>query len=704
MTISIGTLSYAAAAAAYCFLSVLLIVSWRGRIAGALLTIAALLTVLWAGTMAYQATGPNAVKLPGEVLEILHKAGWFAFLFVLLGYARANDRASEQRLRRLAFGSLSACVLVAMLAVGLRLLPDSDLMRDMRFLTGIVVPGIMALGGMLLVEHLYRNTNPQQRWSLKFLCLGLGGFFAFDFYLFSDAMLFRRINGEIWDARGVVAVLVAPLLAVSAARNPTWSLSVSVSRQVVFHSTTLLGAAGYLLVMATAGYYIRFFGGTWGGLLQITFLFGAGVLLVLMLFSGVVRARLKVFLSKHFFSYRYDYREEWLRFTRSLSEIQDGSRVQERCIEALAQLVESQGGALWLRQEDGRFARTSQWNLPSVEVEDIEEGEFSRYLARRQWVVDLDEIRTSPEVYESVGLPQAISSVPQAWLVVPLVLNETLHGMVLLQRSRGRLSLNWEISDLLKTAGTQAASYVAQAQAADALARAKQFESFNKMSAFVVHDLKNLVAQLSLLLRNAQKHKHNPEFQEDMLGTIESSVAKMNKILMQLRSGGLPIEKPVAVSLAPIVRRAVEAKQVYDPKPRLMADAADILVVASPERLERVVGHLVQNALEATPPDGQVDVIVGRKGGDAYVEVRDTGRGMSAEFVRDSLFKPFESTKSNGMGIGTYESREYIRELGGTMDVESTPGTGTRFVISLPLAEASRTSPINDRVMREGAG
>jgi signal transduction histidine kinase len=158
------------------------------------------------------------------------------------------------------------------------------------------------------------------------------------------------------------------------------------------------------------------------------------------------------------------------------------------------------------------------------------------------------------------------------------------------------------------------------------------------------------------------------------------------------------------VSLAPIVRRAVEAKQVYDPKPRLMADAADILVVASPERLERVVGHLVQNALEATPPDGQVDVIVGRKGGDAYVEVRDTGRGMSAEFVRDSLFKPFESTKSNGMGIGTYESREYIRELGGTMDVESTPGTGTRFVISLPLAEASRTSPINDRVMREGAG
>lgn len=704
MTVSIGTLSYAAAAAAYCFLSVLLIVSWRGRIAGALLTIAALLTAAWAAAMAYQAAGPGTVKLPGEVLEILHKTGWFAFLFMLLGYARAGIPAADHRLRRIAFGSLGGCLLVAALAVILRFIPDGEFMRDLRFLTGIVFPGIMALGGMLLVEHLYRNTNPQQRWSLKFLCLGLGGYFAFDFYLFSDAMLFRRINGEIWDARGVVAVLVAPLLAVSAARNPTWSLSVSVSRQVVFHSTTLLGAAGYLLVMATAGYYIRFFGGTWGGLLQITFLFGAGVLLVLMLFSGVVRARLKVFLSKHFFSYRYDYREEWLRFTRSLSELQDGRPVQERCIEALSQLVESQGGALWLRQEDGRFVRTSQWNLPAVELQDIEDGDFTRYLGGRQWVVDLDEIKTSPEVYDSIIPPTAISNVPQAWLVVPLVLNETLHGMVLLLRSRGRLSLNWEISDLLKTAGTQAASYVAQAQAADALARAKQFESFNKMSAFVVHDLKNLVAQLSLLLRNAQKHRHNPEFQEDMLSTIESSVAKMNKILMQLRSGGLPIEKPVAVPLAPIVRRAVESKQVYEPKPRLMADAGDILVVASPERLERVVGHLVQNALEATPADGQVDVIVGRKGGEAYVEVRDTGRGMSAEFLRNSLFKPFESTKSNGMGIGTYESREYIRELGGRMDVESSPGAGTRFVISLPLAEAPRTNSINDRVMREGAG
>lgn len=704
MSVTIGMLSYAAAAAAYCFLSVLLVVSWRGRIAGAVMTMASLLTAAWAGAMAVQAASPQSWKLPGEVLEILHKTGWFAFVFLLLGYARAAGADADRRLRRIAFGTLGICVLISVLPIGVRMLPDNAFGRDLRFFSGILVPGVLALIGMLLIEHLYRNTNPQQRWSLKFLCLGLGAYFAFDFYLFSDAMLFRRINAEIWDARGVVAVMIAPLLAVSAARNPTWSLSVSVSRQVVFHSTTLLGASTYLLVMATAGYYIRYFGGSWGGLLQITFLFGAGVLLVLMLFSGVARARLKVFLSKHFFSYRYDYREEWLRFTRRLSDSQEIVDVRVRCIEALAQLVESQGGILWLRQDDGRYVKSAAWNIGPAVVPDIESSDFAGYLARRQWVIDLDEYLRTPEAYEQVVLPEAFQSVAHGWLIVPLVLDDTLHGIVLLQRSRGRVALNWEISDLLKTAATQAASYVVLAQAADALARAKQFESFNKMSAFVVHDLKNLVAQLSLLLRNAQKHKHNPEFQEDMLGTIESSVSKMNKILMQLRSGGLPIEKPSAVSLARVVRRAVESKQVYEPKTRLIADAGEIYVVASSERLERVVGHLIQNALEATPSDGQVDVVVGQRGSNAYVEVRDTGKGMSAEFVRSQLFKPFESTKTNGMGIGTYESREYIRELGGAMEVESAPGIGTKFVISLPATQSSRADSESDPVLREGAG
>ena len=218
----------------------------------------------------------------------------------------------------------------------------------------------------------------------------------------------------------------------------------------------------------------------------------------------------------------------------------------------------------------------------------------------------------------------------------------------------------------------------------------------------MVHDLKNLVAQLSLLLRNSQRHKHNPAFQEDMLGTIESSVNKMNRILMQLRSGGLPVERPVPVRLGEVVCRAVASKSAYRPNPCLDIADEDLWVTASAERLERVVGHLVQNALEATPDDGKVDVRVSRQGDAAAVEVRDTGKGMSEEFIRNTLFKPFESTKRTGMGIGTYESREYIRELGGRLEVSSQPGIGSTFLIVLPVAQRLRT--MDETTLREGVG
>jgi len=699
ISIPLGTLTYGLAAAAYCFLSVLLLTSWRGRVPGALLAVASSTTAVWAAVLAYQAAYPEVWILAGELLEIAHKTFWFVFLLVLLGYAR---QPMDSSLRRAAAFILGGCIATMLIAAALRLPSDAQFLYEWRFLTAILAPGVLAVIGMLLVEHLYRNTKPQQRWSLRYLCFGLGAYFAFDFYLFSDAMLFRRVNPDIWNARGVVAAFIMPLLAVSAARNPTWSLDVSVSRQFVLHSTTLLGAAAYLLVMATAGYYIRYFGGTWGGPLQVAFFFGAGVLLVLALFSGTLRAQTKIFLSKHFFTYRYDYREEWLRFTKTLSEVERGPRVEERCIEALAQLVESPGGVLWMRQDASRFSRAGQWNFPLTES-DWEASGVLPFFSKRHWVIDLNAYKRSEEFYEGLELPAWLLACQHAWLVVPLNMHDNVVGLVVLARSRARLALNWEVNDLLTTAGRQAMTYLAQARASEELARSKQFESFNKMSAFVVHDLKNLVAQLSLLLRNAQRHKHNPAFQEDMLDTIESSVQKMNRILMQLRSGGLPVERPSPVRLYDAVKRAVESKQASALVPQLRAEASDLWVMASAERLERVIGHLIQNALEATPPEGKVDVHLQQQGEEAVVEVRDTGGGMTGEFIRNTLFKPFETTKQAGMGIGTYESREYIRELGGRMEVTSEAGKGSNFTIFLPLVR-NVAGKGEAATLREGVG
>jgi putative PEP-CTERM system histidine kinase len=253
-----------------------------------------------------------------------------------------------------------------------------------------------------------------------------------------------------------------------------------------------------------------------------------------------------------------------------------------------------------------------------------------------------------------------------------------------LARSKGKINLNWEVNDLLKTAGRQAASYLAELEAAKALLVARQFEYFNRMSAFVVHDLKNLVSQLSLLLSNADKHKHKPAFQEDMIGTVAHSVEKMKRLLFQLRDG-YSLEPPAPVALDDVLRQVVSARASLKPAPRLEGAVATASVVAHRARLERVIGHLVQNAIEATPAEGNVVVELTQTNGSAVIAISDTGCGMDEQFMRYRLFKPFESTKATGMGIGTYEARQYVRELGGRLEVESRESQGTVFRVVLPV-------------------
>jgi len=233
-------------------------------------------------------------------------------------------------------------------------------------------------------------------------------------------------------------------------------------------------------------------------------------------------------------------------------------------------------------------------------------------------------------------------------------------------------------------AARQAASNLAQMRASNQLIVARQFESFNRTTTFVIHDLKNLIAQLSLLLANAEKHKDNPEFQADMLETIENAVARMNKVLSQLRRGSGEAQVQ-SVALADLLADAVASKQAFKLRPAVELPPAHLRVRAERERLTRAIGHLLQNALEATPSTGHVSLRAFEESGQAIVEIIDSGIGMDDTFIRTRLFQPFDSTKGAGMGIGAYECRETIRALGGQLDVTSMPGSGTRFRISLPL-------------------
>jgi putative PEP-CTERM system histidine kinase len=683
MLTSIAAYSYGIAAVAFFMLTLLLLTSWRARIFGAALTVACVITAFWAASIAYQAAREISLPLLTEILEILRNAGWSIFLLMLLGpFQQTNSLPPFKfKLKPYVVGIIAFYCLFLLVTIYTHWKLELS-QEDMGFMTDIVGRVVMAVMGMLLVEQLYRNTPAKGRWGIKFACFGIGGMFAYDFYLYSDAMLFRQVNMEIWTARGAVDALIVPLVAVSAARNPQWSLGISVSRRILFHSATLLGTALYLLAMSAAGYYLRFFGGSWGAVMQVTFLFGAVALLVGILFSGVFRSWLKVFISKHFYNYNYDYREEWLGFTRTLSE--HGHGLGERTIQAVAALVESPGGVLFICRESGNFEPVAHWNTSLPNESELASGSLCQFLENRQWVIDLQEYDLNPEKYSAIFIPQWLRVFPKGWLIVPLMLLGKLFGFMILTQPRSKVKLNWEVIDLLKIAGSQAASYLAQQESTNALMIARQFESFNRMSTFIVHDLKNLVSQLSLLLSNAEKHKDNPEFQRDMLDTLDYSVQKM-KLLLHKLSRGSSIEHPAPLFIDKLLRQTLVLKSAFEPKPELEILDPDMMVVANRDRLERVIGHIIQNAIEATPKDGKVIIRISKQEAFVVVEIIDTGQGMSEEFIRERLFKPFESTKSAGMGIGMFESREYIHELGGQIEVSSRQTIGTIFRVILPF-------------------
>ncbi len=632
-----------------------------------------------------------AVTLAGIGADVLRYALWFAFLLLLIRPGKQEGLPSEMA------WLVPASLLVAGLAVAALLLLAFDL-HLLGEPSRLMLFASMALPvfALILLEQLFANVTEDIRWNVKPLCLGLIGGCLFDLYMYSHAVLFSRPDPDALAIRGAVHSLVVPLLLLSTSRRIDWISKIRVSRKAAFHSATLLLAGVYLIFISGVGYYVRYFGGEWGRALQLGVVYLSLVGLMVLALSGSVRAKLRVFLGKHFFRYRYDYREEWLRFTQTLSERSSPQEMEQQVIRGLADMLESPAGGLWMRSKnESSFSQTARWNWPQTLQKEDADSPLCRFMVSSGWVINLEEYRSFPRRYGQLGsLPTWLHELNQAWLIVPLTVGEELFGFAVLASARTRVDVNWEVNDLLKTAGRQAASFLAQMQATEALLEVRKFDAFNRMSAFVVHDLKNIVTQLSLMMKNAKRLHDNPEFQKDMLMTVENSLDRMRQLMLQLREGATPTGTAVGVDLTGIVRR-LEATAVGRGRSIEVELLEPVVTRGHEERLERVIGHVVQNALDATDPSGRVWLRIDRLGGQARVEVGDTGLGMTEEFVRDRLFKPFQTTKQAGMGIGAYESFQYVKELGGAITVDSKLDKGTKVTVLLPLFETSKSSDLH---------
>ena len=670
---------FALSAGLYLLLTALLLTRWRGRSKSPVIALATLVTMMWAGLLAAMSAGLVDWRTSVVAAEVLRSAVW-AFVLVLI--LRSLTISSEINIASFRNGLILLPVIVIGSTVA-AFLVSFDLVDSIQAVACIT----FNVASIVLCEQLFRQSYSEEGSSLRYFCLAIAGMMFFDVLYYGQAIIEGTFESNVAASRGYVSALFWVPLAYSIRRRLNLEMDSLILRQFVFYSFSLLAVGCMLLVLYGGNLYIDRHDGAWTDIFRIVSIVGVLVLVSTLLVSPSIRGKTRVFFTKSLLQYKYDYRHEWLRFIATLS--QSGPDVAESAVRAVAQIVNSPSGIVWIQRQLGDdFIPIGTWNCDvPINVSISKDSGLVSFLRDTEWVIDFEEMAKRPGIYDprcKDGLP---GEAENWWLIVPMLLGDRLSGFLALERSRDVHSLNFEDHDLLKTAGRHIATHIEQAETDRQLAEASQFGAYNKLTAFLMHDLNNLLAQQSLVVENAERFRHNPDFIDDAIETISHSVIRMRHLMDQLSSVSKPVSnKPV--SLTSIIDRALERTVSRTPVPQLTESDQEVQILADSERLSMVIQHLLRNAQEATQPEGEVTVAVHRAGQFVEVAIVDTGIGMTQEFIRDRLFRPFDSTKgSQGMGIGAYQAKEYVRSLGGEFAVFSSPGSGTTVLLRLPIVK-----------------
>ena len=623
-------------------------------------------------------------------LQLIHLFCWYALVDRLLSgpYEQSMPEVVKRLLRLFWIVVLAASGLVAWLAAR----------KDMPWQESLfsIAAASIALVGLALAAQLGRDAPIESRAALRSLVAAAGLATGSQSVLAIVAAAGAGVPAPLLGGTAALLAVAGLLLLFGIRLRPQWSLVIFVSPEARSYAPRFLGALSVLLLALLLLPVYRSLPSETSQRAALLVALAVGLPMALLLFSERLNARLRVHISKHFLPFRYDYREEWLRLIDTLVSRESRSPLPERVIKGVAQIVGSPAGVLWMRATDGGpFVPTAAWNARTMPEAHIPADDPAvAFMLERQWTIDTAELARRPELYGGLRRPDWLVEFPDGLLIVPLISNESLIGLIVLFQSSSAFRLTFEEIDLLRTSGRQVAAFLAQYDADQKLAEGRQFEAFNRLTAFVMHDLKNLIAQQSLMVQNAAKHKGNPAFFEDAMATIDNSVARMSKLLQQLQSGDTSGPRQ-RVRVAAVVAEAVERCRAREPVPEVIDESDDVHIWIDRERFSAILGHLIRNAQEATSREGHVRVRVARADSAVLVEVADDGCGMEPEFIRERLFRPFDTTKgSKGMGIGAYQARTFVVDSGGSLRVESEVGRGTRVQIRLPVHEPGSAMPV----------
>ncbi len=542
------------------------------------------------------------------------------------------------------------------------------------------------------LEHTLRASSGVSRWKIKYLIIGLGIISAFYLYHTSHTLFYRVIDPGLMPVKGTITLIACLLMALSLVRNRLMDINVVVSRYIIYNSVSLFVVAVYLLAMGVIGEGIKRFGGDFVQYLYLLFIFVAIAGLVVLLMSDKLRRSLKVSIDKHFYRDKFDYRAQWLKLTKELGSIDNIAGLHMAILQSLRDTGGSNNATLWLYDIDENiFNPVQTYGVTLKKGYQINgQAELVDQLRDKEWIINLKEFDDSGQTHY-IGKDNAvIFDEIKAALLVPLKSGEEFLGFVALgERIVGDV-YNYEDYDILKTMARQAASSILNLKQSEELAHSREMEAFNKISSFIMHDLKNLTHTLSLVAQNAAVNMDNPEFREDAITTIDDTVAKMKKLMARLSTMPKTAETielrkkevdPNAVVLKTIDGfyvnglRSIKLIKELAPLPKILMD---------PDEIQKVLHNMLINAAEVMEGQGSIKVKTALVTDSINISVEDDGPGMSREFISRSLFKPFMTTKKMGIGIGLFQSKAIVEAHEGRIEVESEEGKGAVFTVVLP--------------------
>lgn len=517
------------------------------------------------------------------------------------------------------------------------------------------------------------------RWQIKYILIGVGGFLAINIFYYSHALLYRSINMNLVPVKAGVILVSVLFIGYSLIKHKVLDVEVAVSRKVVYRSLSVFVVGFYLLGLGILGQGMRYFGPRVGENITIFLGFAGTIAIVAVIMSEQLRRKVLVFINKHFYSQKYDYRDQWLQFTQRVSLKYSFDDLLSSIVAGFKDAIGSRGAAIWLKErEDGEYV-----NAKDAFAGDVKPNqELLDFLKDTQWILNINDPKCKEVVEKSANFIER----NRVFLIVPLLNVKELMGFIVLQEALAEVDYNYEDYDLLKTLAGQAAAAILNAKLSEELIAAREMEAMGRLSSFVIHDLKNASAKLSLLAQNAEEHMGNPDFQKDAIRAIANSSEKIKGITSKLKN--LPKKTMLDLSysdLGSCVKSAANEFSLNGNVSLSFTETENVKTKFDREEVLKVIVNLIINALEATGQSGNVGVEVGKENNMAYIKVSDNGCGMSHEFIKKQLFKPFQTTKKKGLGIGLYQCKTIVEEHSGKIKVTSKEGTGTEFVVYLPL-------------------